>query len=85
VNRDEKESHRLLGQAKNLFGEADYEVVTESLSGDSVEALLEYQEKKGIDIIAMGAFGGNRLKSIIFGSFTTKMFLNAKKPLLLFR
>lgn len=85
VSNDSAESRRVLSQAKNLFGESDYELEIESLSGDSVTALLEYQEKHGIDIIAMGAYSGGKLKSFIFGSFTTKMFLNAKKPLLLFR
>ena len=85
VNKETRESNKLLLQAKNLFGKADFEVQTQSLSGDCAEALLEYQEEKNIDIIAMGAYGSNRLKSILFGSFTTKMFLNAKKPLLLFR
>lgn len=85
VNKDTTISNKLLNEAKNLFGKADFEVETKSLSGDSVEELLNYQDENNIDIIAMGAYSHNRLKSAIFGSFTTKMFLKAKKPLLLFR
>ncbi len=85
VSQNAAESKRVLSHAKNLFGDSSYELEIESLSGDSVTSLLEYQEKHDIDIIAMGAYSGNRLKSMIFGSFTTKMFLNAKKPLLVFR
>ena len=58
---------------------------TASLNGDSVEAILTYQKENNIDIIAMGAYSHNRFRSAIFGSFTTKMLLNSKVPLLLFR
>ena len=85
VSEDTAESKRVLAHAKKLFAQSSYELEMESLSGDNVTALLEYQEKNGIDIIAMGAYSKSRLRSMIFGSFTTKMFLNAKKPLLLFR
>ncbi|MGM0518576.1 MAG: universal stress protein [Campylobacterota bacterium] len=85
VNKDTTTSNRLLGEAKKLFEKQDFEVQTHSLSGETVDTLLKFQDENEIDIIAMGAYSHNRLKSAIFGSFTTKMFLNAKKPLLLFR
>ena len=85
VNKDTSASSKLLNEAKKLFEKQDFNVETQSLSGDTVETLLKFQEEKNIDIIAMGAYSHNRLKSAIFGSFTTKMFLKAKKPLLLFR
>ncbi|MCT7539572.1 universal stress protein [Aliarcobacter cryaerophilus] len=56
-----------------------------TLSGDSVEALLQYQKENNLNIIAMGAYSHNRFRSAIFGSFTTKMLLNSQVPLLLFR
>jgi nucleotide-binding universal stress UspA family protein len=68
-----------------MFANANIDVETKSLSGDSFEALLSYQKENNIDIIAMGAYSHNRFRSAIFGSFTTKMLLNSKVPLLLFR
>jgi nucleotide-binding universal stress UspA family protein len=85
VNKDTQVSNRLLDEAKSIFANADIDVETQALNGDCVESLLQYQEQNEIDIIAMGAYSHNRFKSMIFGSFTTKMLLNAKKPLLLFR
>ncbi|MFA6789796.1 MAG: universal stress protein [Arcobacteraceae bacterium] len=85
VNKEEMLSQKLLTEAKNIFSKAQIDVQTSSLKGDAVEALLEYQEKHGLDIIAMGAYSHNALRSAIFGSFTSKMLLNAKTPLLLFR
>lgn len=61
------------------------EVKTQSLNGDCVESLLGYQRENNLDIIAMGAYSHNRFRSAIFGSFTTKMLINSKVPLLLFR
>ena len=85
VNQDIKTSNKLVNEAKVLFTNANIDIQTQSLSGDNVESLLEYQETNDLDIITMGAYSHNRFRSIIFGSFTTKMLLNAKKPLLLFR
>jgi nucleotide-binding universal stress UspA family protein len=85
VNKDTNISNKLLGEAKQMFANANIDVETKSLSGDSFEALLSYQKENNIDIIAMGAYSHNRFRSAIFGSFTTKMLLNSKVPLLLFR
>lgn len=85
VNTDVVSSAKLLLEAKKFFDEENLEVHTKSLQGDSIEALLDFAQENDIDIIAMGAYSHNRLRSKIFGSFTTKMFLKATKPLLLFR
>lgn len=85
VNSNENESHRILNEASLIFKNANIDVETSSLNGDSVESILQYQKEKNLDIIAMGAYSHNRFRSAIFGSFTTKMLLNSKVPLLLFR
>ncbi len=85
VNKDATISNKLLSEAKSLFANVDIEVETKSLSGDSVEALIKYQEENNLDVIIMGAYSHNRFRSVIFGSFTTQMLLNSKKPLFLFR
>jgi nucleotide-binding universal stress UspA family protein len=85
VNQNIETSNKLLNEAKSLFANVNIDVQTQSLNGDSVESLLKYQDDNNLDIIAMGAYSHNRFRSVIFGSFTTKMLLNAKKPLLLFR
>lgn len=85
VNKDILVSTKILNDAKLLFANVNIDVETKSLSGDSVEAILQYQKENKIDIIAMGAYSHNRFRSAIFGSFTTKMLLNSQVPLLLFR
>lgn len=84
ANVSSSEQSLLLDEAKQILGDK-FEVSTHALNGDKTEALLSFQEAQNIDIIAMGAYSHNRLKSIIFGSFTTKMLQKAKRPLLMFR
>jgi len=85
VNNNEAASKELLSEAKELFANANIDIQTASLKGDSVESLLEYQQKNSLDIIAMGAYSHNRFRSAIFGSFTSQMLANSQVPLLLFR
>lgn len=85
VNKDTNISNKLLHEAKSLFANANIKVETKSLSGDSVEELIKYQNENNLDVIAMGAYSHNRFRSVIFGSFTTQMLLKSKKPLFLFR
>ena len=85
INKDNNTSNMLLNEAKELFANVNINVETKSLSGDSVEALLQYQKENNLDIIAMGAYSHNRFKHMIFGSFTSKILLNSKVPLILFR
>lgn len=84
VNKDAILSTKLLKEAETFFNETNFEIETKSLQGDVLEELLKYQDENNIDIIAMGAYSHNRLKNMFFGSFTTKMLLNAKKPVVLF-
>lgn len=85
VNKDILVSTKILDDAKELFLNVDIDVETKSLSGDSVEAILQYQKENNLNIIVMGAYSHNRFRSAIFGSFTTKMLLDSRVPLLLFR
>ncbi|MBE0490871.1 MAG: universal stress protein [Sulfurospirillum sp.] len=85
ANADAHASAKLLFEAKKLFDQKNLELTTQVLSGDPVQSILDFSEKNNIDIIAMGAYSHNRLKTKFFGSFTTKIFLKSPKPLLLFR
>ena len=78
-------SNRVLNEASLIFKNANIDSEILSLSGDKLEAILNYQQSINADIIAMGAYSHNRFRSAIFGSFTTNMILKSKVPLLLFR
>ena len=66
-----------------MAGWAD--ITSANLQGKTEHELCEYQIKHDIDLTIMGAFSHTRLHDFILGSFTAKMLLNTKTPLLLLR
>ncbi len=85
VAKDESEGEALLSSVKTELENAGRQVFTKVLLGEPSEALCQYQQSNGIDLTVMGAFSHNRLRELVFGSFTMKMLLNTDKPLLLLR
>jgi len=71
--------------ASKLRSAGDIEIITVSLQGKAEEELCTYQSTHNIDMTIMGAFSHTRLHDILLGSFTHKMLLKTKKPLLLLR
>lgn len=84
INDDKILSNKLLNEAKEIYEKENIEVNTSVLSGEPKKAILDYLEQNDCDILAMGAFGHSRIKEFIFGSFTSEILLQVKKPILLF-
>jgi len=86
VNKNAANAENLLKQAqKKLKKASGLSLVTTSLTGKAEQELCAYQEKHAIDLTIMGAFSHTRLREMLLGSFTVKMLVNTKKPLLLLR
>ena len=86
VNKNTENADKLLEQAsKKLKKASGLTLITASLSGKADQELCAYQEKHAIDLTIMGAFSHTRLREMLLGSFTVKMLVNTKKPLLLLR
>ncbi len=86
VNNNESTAARLLQQASvKLKAAGDIEVTAVKLKGKADHALCEYQQQNDIDLTVMGAYSHTRLHDMLLGSFTYKMLVNTKKPLLLLR
>lgn len=62
-----------------------HKIVSTDLQGVPDQQLCEYQMTHDIDMTIMGAFSHTRIHDLLLGSFTTKMLLNTKTPLLLLR
>ncbi len=76
----------LIEQAVNKLKVAGWsEIISACLEGITENELCEYQVSHDIDLTIMGAFNHTRLHDLILGSFTAKMLLNTKTPLLLLR
>ncbi len=86
VNNNEETAAKLLHQATDKLQAAnDIDVVTAKLKGKADQELCAYQDQHAIDLTVMGAFSHTRLHDMLLGSFTHKMLVNTKKPLLLLR
>jgi nucleotide-binding universal stress UspA family protein len=85
VAKDEAKGEALVAEAKSSLEAANRHVFTEVLMGDPTDALCQYQQLHQLDLTVMGAFSHNRLRELVFGSFTMQMLLNTDKPLLLLR
>jgi len=86
VNNNESTADKLLMQATALLESAEnLDVISTKLKGKADQALCDYQQQHNIDLTIMGAFSHTRLHDMLLGSFTHKMLLNTKKPLLLLR
>ncbi len=71
--------------AEKLQKSGDKDIIMARLDGKPEEKLCEYQETHQIDLTIMGAFTHTRIHDLLLGSFTVKMLINSKKPLLLLR
>ncbi len=86
VNNNSETADKLLTQATAILQSAQQlEIISTRLQGKADQALCAYQEEHDIDLTVMGAFSHTRLHDMLLGSFTHKMLLNTKKPLLLLR
>jgi len=85
INENKVLSEKLLNEAKEIFQKEELEVKTSVISGDAKNEILYYLKQNDCDILAMGAFSHSRLKTFLFGSFTSEIIAQSKKPILLFR
>ncbi len=85
VNKKDTANNLFEHAAEKLKTAAWSEIISASLQGETVHELCEYQAEHNIDITIMGAFSHTRLHDLLLGSFTTKMLINTKTPLLLLR
>ena len=85
VSKKENAEMLLEQAASKLRAASDIKIITASLQGEAEKELCVYQTTHSIDMTIMGAFSHTRLHDIVLGSFTHKMLLKTKKPLLLLR
>lgn len=85
VAKEASKGEDLVAEARGELEAAGRSVVTKVLVGEPAEVLCRYQDEQNIDLTVMGAFSHNRLREMVFGSFTAKMLSSTQKPLLLLR
>jgi nucleotide-binding universal stress UspA family protein len=78
-------NQQVLNEAKQQLTKSNIKSTVSSLSGDPQATIKNYADVNEIDLIIMGAYGHNRLKAFLFGSFTNKMLAQCDKATLLLR
>jgi nucleotide-binding universal stress UspA family protein len=74
-----------LQQPADMLRQAGMQVVTEALHGEPEGAISAYVGAAGIDLLAMGAYGHTRIRSLLVGSTTTALLRACRIPVLVFR
>lgn len=85
VGSESKSVNDQLGAAKQILADAGIEANTSVLSGQPDTVLGKYVEESNFDLVVMGAYGHNRIRSLIVGSTTTEMVRSCKVPIILIR
>lgn len=86
VKRNVADQEEALEKARNKLKALGFHVETHFIEGDSIQgALLDYQQKNQIDLIAMGAYAHSKVRQFFVGSNTTKMLTDCQVPVLILR
>ncbi|MBR9882766.1 MAG: universal stress protein [Oceanospirillales bacterium] len=74
-----------LKHASEQLQQAGFELNAEILAGDVEETLLSEIDKRGAELLVMGAYGHSRIRQMLVGSTTTNLIKHTQVPLLLLR
>ncbi len=83
VTDNKEEAHLIQAPAVDYLHAYDLEVIPVVLPGKAADVIAQYAKDIDATILALGAFGSNRLKESIFGSTTSAMLKNADCAVLL--
>ncbi|SBS36126.1 Universal stress protein family protein [Marinomonas aquimarina] len=86
VKRDVADQEDALEKARHKLNELGFQVESHLIEGETIQsALLNYQQKNQIDLIAMGAYAHSKVRQFFVGSNTTKMLTDCQVPVLILR
>ena len=77
-----KEAEAILDRGREEAEKAGVSYEGAILEGRAAEALAEYGEKEGFDLIVVGYQGKSKLSELIMGSVTSRLLSISKVPLL---
>lgn len=85
VSNNQNRSDELIKHAKEIIKDETLNCEFIQKSGEPLESILECIDNNGIDMLAIGSYSHGKLKSALFGSFTTKLIQNVKIPLVILK
>lgn len=85
INKDIQKAQDLINQAKRVLKDSSLDYTYIFKAGDPLENILECIDKNNIDIISIGSYSHGKLKTALFGSFTTKLIKNVQIPMIVLK
>lgn len=85
VGKPDSDLARSLEDSATALRGAGYKVTADLLQGDADEIIATQVKERGIDLLAMGAYGHSPIRRFILGSTTTELIRTCLVPVLLFR
>lgn len=84
IGHENEETQRMRDRAADTLRQHGFAVQTHSTQGHPDDAIAAYIEAHAINLLAMGAYGHSRIRSLIIGSTTSAMLRSCRIPVLLF-
>lgn len=85
VGKNSADNKNCLNNACALMSSNGHQVQPHLIQGQVIEALMRFQERYGIQLKVMGAYGRSKVKEFFVGSNTTKMLATSTVPVLILR
>ena len=85
VGPDNAETRKKLEGAEALLRGGGFQVTADIRPGQADKVIAAKVESDGIDLLAMGAYGHSRMRTLIIGSTTSEMIRSCLIPIILFR
>jgi len=79
----EEEGKEAFKKIENMAEKIGVDITTEILEGSPAKEIVEYAEKKGIDLIVMGTSGKSGIDKLLLGSVAEKVSKKTHCPVLL--
>jgi nucleotide-binding universal stress UspA family protein len=81
----QEKAEELLREGDNLLRAGGWKASVQLLVGEPGDAIADYVEHQGVDLLIMGAYGHGALRRLLVGSTTTDLVRRCHVPVLLFR
>ncbi|HID47242.1 MAG TPA: universal stress protein [Methanothermococcus okinawensis] len=79
----EEEGKEAFKKIEEIARELGVKITTEILEGNPAREIVEYGERKGVDLIVMGTSGKSGIDRLLLGSVAEKVSRKAQCPVLL--
>jgi len=85
ISSDSQKSAALANEVEDMLENHPADCAIIILQGKETEEILNYIKEGSVELMVMGAFGHNRLRSLILGSTTSQVIQKSPIPVLLTR